>query len=570
MNTIERELDELEVSHALDLKRSEALAKIASNANAAGAKDMARKLGYEGAAFLNPPVHGLSHRKEAKIRFYNIDKFPREAIDHFAIRASSSKNPLVVARFADIVWEARRDAGFARLAFSGYLDSVAIHRKELSDDKAWRLIDLTDAVQRAVEIAVSLNDTALIARTERVCVDLFAWLDSMNEYRWGLEIIEALLEMQKRVDQDSLKQAYEFAQKALSHLVSQDAGNYKLQLDYAILLARLSQSLGDTASAQKWRKEVPVILAREARTKEGLVASFLYQQAAKAYLDLGMKEESDEMIIISQKKMQGAEFQKIQVPIEIPKEAQEQIVKRFTENKTPGGILVSISSSLELVPDYEQAVDIAKKTGGISSVIPFMLYEGTRRTGSATTPEEILQVRTARQFSMNCEMNCSLLLLPILDKAVDLGCSKDTFVSLFRNAKGLNPDRIELLGVGLDRFLAGDYISCIHVLVVQVEAWLRDLLDNMGGPTTYVKDQIVHVHTLGTILSSELIKRALGRRVWSYVNAILNDDLAFGLRDKVAHGLCEASELSRNKAALLIHVCLLLSGVVPVRPQQGP
>ena len=105
---------------------------------------------------------------------------------------------------------------------------------------------------------------------------------------------------------------------------------------------------------------------------------------------------------------------------------------------------------------------------------------------------------------------------------------------------------------------------------MQAEAWFRDLLDNMGGPTTYVKDQIVHVHTLGTILSSELIKRALGSRVWSYVNAILNDDLAFGLRDKVAHGLCEASELSRNKAALLLHVCLLLSDVVPMRPQQGP
>jgi hypothetical protein len=127
----------------------------------------------------------------------------------------------------------------------------------------------------------------------------------------------------------------------------------------------------------------------------------------------------------------------------------------------------------------------------------------------------------------------------------------------------LNPDRIELLGVGIDRFFAGDYVSCIHILVVQVEAWLRDLLDSMGGQTTYVKDQIVHVHTLGTVLSNELIKSALGERVWNYVNAIMNDDLAFGLRDKVAHGLCEASELDRNKAALLVHVCLLLTNIAP-------
>jgi len=87
----------------------------------------------------------------------------------------------------------------------------------------------------------------------------------------------------------------------------------------------------------------------------------------------------------------------------------------------------------------------------------------------------------------------------------------------------------------------------------------------MGGQTTYVKDQIVHVHTLGTILSNELIKGALGSRVWNYVNAILNDDLAFGLRDSVAHGLTETSEFTRNKAALLIHVCLLLTNVTPTR-----
>jgi hypothetical protein len=78
-----------------------------------------------------------------------------------------------------------------------------------------------------------------------------------------------------------------------------------------------------------------------------------------------------------------------------------------------------------------------------------------------------------------------------------------------------------------------------------------------------VKDQIVHVHTLGTVINSELIKRALGGRVWNYVNAILNDDLAYGLRDRIAHGLCQTSEFNINKAALLIHICLLLTNMTP-------
>jgi lysyl-tRNA synthetase class 1 len=526
---------------------------------------LATKIGYEGLAFFPPPVHPLSRRKDLKVRFYTLTSFPKEAIDHFETRACTSKNPLVVARFADIIWESRKDVNYARLAFSGYLDSVQIHKNEIADERTWRLIDLTDAVQRAAEIAVSLNDPSLVPRVQQICLCLLSWLESMQEYRWGLEVIEALLEMEKQVSQDSMKQTYAFAERAFAHLVAQNADKFKIQIDYARLLARLARSLGDMLSVEKWRREVPAILARESKTKEGLAASIISHQAAKAYLDLGMKKESDEMLAISQKKMQDVEFQEIKVPIEIPKAIHEQILRKYVENKAPPEILVGISRSVDLVPAYVLALDTAKETAGISSVIPFGLYDGTRRVAQATTDEEILQARTARQYVMNCEFYCLMFLLPILDKALKLGCSKDTFVSHLRNAKGLNPNRIELLGVGFDRFLAEDYVSCIHILVVQVEAWIRDLLYSMGGQTTYVKDQIVHVHTLGTILSSELIKRAFGSRVWRYVNAILNDDLAFGLRDKVAHGLCETSEFNRNKAALLIHVCLLLTNITLIR-----
>jgi hypothetical protein len=89
----------------------------------------------------------------------------------------------------------------------------------------------------------------------------------------------------------------------------------------------------------------------------------------------------------------------------------------------------------------------------------------------------------------------------------------------------LNPDRIKILATGVERFFAADYISCLHILIIQIEAWLRDLLESMGGHTTYVKDQIVHVHTLDTVLNDALVKAALETRLWNYVNAIINDDL---------------------------------------------
>jgi hypothetical protein len=74
-----------------------------------------------------------------------------------------------------------------------------------------------------------------------------------------------------------------------------------------------------------------------------------------------------------------------------------------------------------------------------------------------------------------------------------------------------------------------------------------------------MKDEIIHVHTLDTIINRDSIKKALGNRIWNYVNAIMNDDAAFGLRDKIAHGLIDSQQIDSNKACLLVHASLLIS-----------
>jgi hypothetical protein len=52
-------------------------------------------------------------------------------------------------------------------------------------------------------------------------------------------------------------------------------------------------------------------------------------------------------------------------------------------------------------------------------------------------------------------------------------CSKDTFATRFR-ATVLH-DRLKFLEVGVDRFLQRDYVSSLRILVIQVEALLREM-----------------------------------------------------------------------------------------------
>jgi hypothetical protein len=574
MVTWQEELDAFEKSNTLLFKRCEPLLTLASRVEAEGNKDKAQKIRFEACAFGIMPIRPLSRRKIAKARFSfligeGLPKFAPDALDYYENRARSSQNSLIVARFADILWEQRKTFEFAQLAIDNYLQSIEVHRNAITDDSIARYLDLTDGTQRAAEIAISLNDRTRISRVESVCKTLLDWLESEGEYRWGLEILEALLEVKKYVTTDTLKKAYSFGEHAFEILQSKNEDNFMIQLGYVVLLCQLANALNDSTLADKWRKEIPATKAREAEWKDGkydpLAVSILYQEVAKAYVDAGMKQESDEMLKIAQERMKHVKFHTLTTEVKIPDEKMENELKRFTEGKTPQEMIQSLSDELSLVPDYECAKQIAESTGGISSVIPYGLYDGTRRIGSATTPEEILQAKTAQQFAINCKLNTSLMLIPIIDKTIASGGSKNIFVDRLRTSTTLESDQLQFIEVGLERFLAGDNISSIHILIIQLEAWLRQILGKLGGQTTYVKDQIVHMHTLETILNNKLITDALGNRVWQYVNAILSDDLAFGLRDKVAHGLCAYSELDRNTAVMLVHICLLLTNVASTK-----
>jgi len=120
---------------------------------------------------------------------------------------------------------------------------------------------------------------------------------------------------------------------------------------------------------------------------------------------------------------------------------------------------------------------------------------------------------------------------------------------------------------GFDQFLKGDFISAIHVLVPQLEALLRSLADELGEPTTYFKDQTVQVHTLGTLISQVSIRTLMGEQLWHYCNALLVDELSFGLRDRVAHGLASESDFDQTKAAMLVHFLLL---ILPLKSRVPP
>lgn len=89
------------------------------------------------------------------------EEFSEEQLDYYASRLEECQIPALVARYADILWERRRDAQAARRAYGGHMATYA------------KLVDQPDELgatheaygthlPRAAELAVLLSDTKRI------------------------------------------------------------------------------------------------------------------------------------------------------------------------------------------------------------------------------------------------------------------------------------------------------------------------------------------------------------------------------------------------------------------------
>ena len=122
----------------------------------------------------------------------------------------------------------------------------------------------------------------------------------------------------------------------------------------------------------------------------------------------------------------------------------------------------------------------------------------------------------------------------------------------------IDEDAIEILEVGLERYLSGDYVSAMHVLIPQLEDVLRRTLRLLGGSTTSVQGDVTREIDLGQVLDAPEMERLLGEDTIFYLRYLLVEQLGMNLRNRVAHGLIRKSECDRPTLALVVMSLLRL------------
>ena len=116
--------------------------------------------------------------------------------------------------------------------------------------------------------------------------------------------------------------------------------------------------------------------------------------------------------------------------------------------------------------------------------------------------------------------------------------------------------RRPILERGIRAYLERDHITCVSILVPEIEHLLRHMTRTIGIPTWMPNEgQTFHVKTLGRLLSDDRIKDLLGPFAFE-IKFIFADLRGFNIRNDFSHGLMSTERYNEISSTMLVHILL--------------
>jgi len=548
-------------------KRSDIFGKAAKLIVDSGSKENLQELEWEFLLFRLDTHNGKSKKRFAPLMqvggqvFPDINTFTPQQIDYYQQRANVTKNPIHKARYCDFIWEIRNDYVYAKTAIESYLECAEIFSKN-----KWER-ELVDALQRAAGLALTLNDKDAVCK---VSLALVNWIDALNKelnFRWCLELIESLILLRKFLKGDELERVVMVAKAAVEFYKETEDG-FHLQRSFLEVLMQLMNTLKKPEQALEFAIQIADSFEKEADWKlthyssGDLVAAHFYQQAAVNYRELGQRAKTNELLMKVKEHTEKAEasFTEFSFPITFPMEPITKYINELTLLDLHGALL-SISNNNYFVPDVRVIRAQVNALKGKSAALIFStlrIRDGNPVLRSATE-DELIEEQVINGVVMEYKVKTSVF-GEVIDSLIQKkGLNSAFLVSYLFKFKAFEKSSRELIQTGFERYFAEDYVSCLHILVPQLENVLRTILYNLGVSTTVMDKDSIQEKPLGAIWRETKIALLLGESMVYYVRSVLDDKRGANLRNDIAHGLISLDDCSKNAANTIFHIYLLLT-----------
>jgi len=517
------------------------------------------------------PLATATRNDGSEFRSPDIANMDAAFVTHWVDRGHSVKDPVMQARYADLVWDLKRKITgertrpheFAQIAIAAYLDATKKRLHTMEIQGLWWL-------RRALGLSRSLGNEVTVKQVVQAILDFVdevakprnsgVWLfpfDALYGQK-GLitpeqesKIIGDLEAMLKRTS--DIGQSADFDPHAAEATADRLANHYRRR--------------NDRDSVHRVIKVYGKAFEDISEQANSMLAMAWLQPVIERYEQEGLRAEAERLQLLSAEKGRKIkdDLKEVSTTVKITKEELDAQIEQLIGS---GDLNISLQNIAQF---FIPKVDHAKKLLAMMQAdAPLLSAFGVKITESdGHTSAQVGSVEKDPEGRLHMQLGQTLgFYQPILVLTLERLREryKPTLDNIFKflgqsflfanSAEGLLRD-------GLQAYEQENFVKAIHLLVPQVEHILRDLLAFLGIPTLKtVRNHpgIMDAKSMNDILSDERTREVLTEDLWRYLTVLyIEKKGGLNLRNDLAHGLVPREVLNRSTADRVFHSLLALS-----------
>jgi lysyl-tRNA synthetase, class I len=244
--------------------------------------------------------------KDGSIQYSpDIAGTPASVLLHWTERARSLKHPVLIARYADLVWDMaaaigrrRRDPDMARLAVDSYLESVGKDRRE-------DLHERFEAALRAFDLARQINDSDRLTRARNALMTLHREAMAANVGNIWLAFDRLMEGRRSGVTDDQCDELVSDLEKHVAHCADKGAQTFDPHAcrDSAARLIKHYTRLYRSEDVRRLHAVTARAFEHFAEMASPMLAAAVLQTAMDEYRDAGLADDSRRIRILMQQKI---------------------------------------------------------------------------------------------------------------------------------------------------------------------------------------------------------------------------------------------------------------------------
>lgn len=484
----------------------------------------------------------------------------------------ATKNPVLRAHLSDVLWDGRKDAASAREAIDCYL-SAASH--QLSEGGSNVGMDIADALDRAINVSVALNDKERQRLAVEEALAAARSIAKSGNPRWALEIIGSLLDCRKVKGLLPLDELQSMIEGIVATITGDE--NQAMKRHWLQALQQVGMVKGDPELVRAARISIAETFVEEAEGPRGaasaLIASVFYKDAIQAFKKAGGCAERVTVLLGKLEASVTAsqsEMKRVEAPLSIPKDQWSRWRNEVQSLAKQYGVLLLAHPDYALpnAAEIRESVRAAQQQFPPQSIFPTQVSAGERIIAQASSPEEHEELEFVRYFMLHLSVKTAHIARWTVEALGSPSEVQESFVGRLSGSLA-HPGRHPMIERAISRYCEGDYISAVALLACQLEGMVRDIASAIPIPFTTEREGITQLRYLGDLLADPKMKALLGENRTVALRLLLNEQTGLNARNRVAHAEPTPDIYTQEVADLLMVLLAQLMGWQKETPAEG-